>query len=133
MRMLIMEPPLNHLIALAGKPVEIRLTDRARNALSARTRPLNVEMELLFSCLLRKQVRFQDHHEGAAGVPVNDRLYIHFRPVMTAACGPDLHQPEPALTDFPLAHPRAYVPHWLRIDYRKGAWLGEFGYLGQHH
>ena len=33
-----------------------------------------------------------------------------------------------SLTDFPIAKPEAYVPHWLRIDYRKGQWQGEFGY-----
>ena len=34
----------------------------------------------------------------------------------------------PPLTEFPIVNARAYMPHWLRIDYRRGEWLGEFGF-----
>jgi len=128
-----MEMTLNHSIELLGKPVDVTLTENARNALSRRTKPLAVEMELYFSCLIRKQVRFSDATNGHENKPsletrLNDRMLIRFRPVMTKACGKDYEGDEPPLTDFPIINTRAYIPHWLTIDYRNGQWSGEFGY-----
>ena len=123
---------MQHQIDIDGRPVQVELTEAARDALSRRTLPLVAEMELYFSCLIRKQVRFRDGHHHSEGETchalVNDRLCVQFRPVMTAACGKDYEGDEPPLTDFPIVKARAYVPHWLRIDYRNGQWQGEFGY-----
>jgi hypothetical protein len=88
-------------------------------------------MELYFSCLVRKQVRFHEAADNLPGesVAVNDRLRVRFRPVMTQSCHVDEIAGEaPPLTDFPVVNPAAFVPHWLRIDYRNGQWQGEFGY-----
>ena len=71
-------------ISLHDKSLEIRLTAAAQKALSQRDRPLVAEMELLFSCLLRKRVYFGD--ETAQSTPVNDRLAVRFRPIMTRHC-----------------------------------------------
>lgn len=131
--MLVMEMTLNHSIELQGKPVEVTLTENARNALSRRIKPLTVEMELYFSCLIRKQVRFSDANNGneprsPLEARLNERMRIRFRPVMTQACGKNYEGDEPPLTDFPIANPKAYIPHWLTIDHRNGQWIGEFGY-----
>lgn len=131
--MLVMEMSLNHSIELQGKPIEVKLTENARNALSRRTKPLIVEMELYFSCLIRKQVRFIDAINGLGDksrleTRLNDRMRIRFRPVMTQACGKNYEGDEPPLTDFPIANSRAYIPHWLTIDYKNDKWAGEFGY-----
>jgi hypothetical protein len=124
-------------VHLGGRQVEIDLSKAAQSALSQRSTPLWVEMELYFSCLIRKQVRFRDSApvadtSAAAHAPsyvtVNDQLHVCFRPVMTRACGKDYEGDEPPLTDFPITKPQAYVPHWLHIDYRNGQWHGEFGY-----
>jgi hypothetical protein len=48
--------------------------------------------------------------------------------VMTRVCAMAEVEGSPPVTDFPIANPRPYVPRWLTIDYRKGQWLGEFGY-----
>lgn len=130
--MLVTETSLNHQIELQGKPLEVVLSNAARNALSRRTQALGVEMELYFSCLLRKKVRFHEHHHGENSAAVNDRLHISFRPVMTAACGKDYAGEEPPLTEFPISNRQAYIPHWLHIDFRNGQWLGEFGYYNKH-
>ena len=87
-------------------------------------------MELYFSCLVRKKVRFRDAGAAAEGVAVGDKLRVSFRPVMTAHCGTDYEVEEPPLTDFPIIHRRPYIPQWLYIDYRAGNWVGEFGYAG---
>lgn len=130
--MLAIETPLDHRVELEGKPLDIVLSSSARDALSRRSHPLDVEMELYFSCLIRKRVRFQDDRDTGNTVTVNDRLRVHFRPVMTEICGKDYEGDEPPLTDFPITNSRAYIPHWLRIDFRKGQWLGEFGYHNKH-
>lgn len=114
-------------IALANKPVAIRLSASARQALAERRIPLLAEMELLFSCLIHKRVRFGDLKDEAA-VRASDRLAVRFRPVMTRACALADLADSPPLEDLALANPGPYVPRWLSIDFRRGQWLGEFGY-----
>jgi hypothetical protein len=113
-------------ITLHGKSLDIRLTRAARKALDARVTPLVAEMELLFSCLLRKRVLFGD--DAAAATPVDDRLAVRFKPIMTRRCSIAEGGAHPPSERFPLENPRPYVPNWLAIDYRRGAWVGEFGY-----
>lgn len=112
---------------IAGKPVRLELSRAARQALAERSEPLYVEMELYFSCLIRLRVRFPEQIEAGDGVGVTDKLIVRFRPVMTRSCGRDYEGEEPPLTDFPIARPEAFVPKWLRLDYRHGEWQGEFG------
>lgn len=114
-------------IEIDGRNVNVSLSKAANDALAQRDTPLLVEMELYFSCLIRKQVRFRDAGTDSA-IPFNERLHIAFRPVMTRACGKDYEGDEPPLTDFPIVNAKAYVPRWLRIDYHRGQWQGEFGY-----
>jgi hypothetical protein len=139
--MLVMEMTLNHSIELLGKYIDVTLSQSARNALSRRTKPIAVEMELYFSCLIRKQVRFSDANTNSDNsakqkpsfeTRLNDRMRIRFHPVMTKACGKDFEGDEPPLTDFPITNPKAYVPHWLKIDYQKDTWVGEFGYSSKN-
>lgn len=114
-------------ITLHDKTLEIRLTRAARKALALRDTPLVAEMELLFSCLLRKRVHFGEAAERST--PVNDRLAVRFRPIMTRHCSVAEGGPTPPSDDFPIANPRPYVPNWLAIDYRRGEWVGAFGYV----
>ena len=121
-------------IEIIGKQISINLSSRADKALGQRDAPLMVEMELYFSCLIRKKVRFYDAPQaGDASLraELSPQLTIQFRPVMTRSCGRDYEGDEPPLTDFPIANPKPYVPHWLRIDFRNGEWQGEFGYASQ--
>jgi len=116
-------------ITIEGKNVAVETSAAADRALSDRGQPLLAEMELYFSCLIRKQVRFHNAGDFGNEVAVTDGLNVRFRPVMTAKCGIDYEGDEPPLSDFPIVKPQAYVPHWLRIDYRRGEWVGEFGYM----
>ncbi len=115
-------------VKILGKSVRVECSKSAERALSALTRPLAVEMELYFSCLIRKKVRFGDKAHSREFVPVNGQLGIAFRPVMTRACKVEDAGGEAPLADFPIANPAAFVPHWLKIDYRDGNWQGEFGF-----
>jgi len=128
--------PQQQSIEINGRTVAIELSTAAITALAARVTPLLAEMELFFSCLIRKKVRFRDATATAQNadettsttVTLGDHLQVCFRPVMTRVCGKDYEGDEPPLTDFPIVNARAYVPRWLHIDYRKEQWLGEFGF-----
>ncbi|MCG6887243.1 MAG: hypothetical protein LJE74_08550 [Proteobacteria bacterium] len=114
-------------IKIYNKPVQLQLSSAAQRALAARNKPLYAEMELYFSCLIRLKVRFYDHAEHGNGITAGDKLVVSFRPVMTRTCGNDYEGDEPPLTDFPIARKEAFVPKWLRIDFQRGQWIGEFG------
>jgi hypothetical protein len=113
-------------ITLHDKSLEVRLTVAAQKALARRATPLVAEMELLFSCLLRKRVHFGESAEHTT--PVNERLAVRFTPIMTRRCSVAEGGAHPPSESFPLENPRPYVPNWLTIDYRRGEWVGDFGY-----
>lgn len=119
---------MNTTVTVEHKPVRVRLSAAAQRALAARSQPLLVEMELYFSCLIRKRVRFRDLDAAAGTTPVNEHLHLRFHPVMTATCGVDHQGDEPPLTDFPISNVGAFVPRWLHIDCRDGDWTGQFGF-----
>ena len=114
-------------IELLGRKVTVSLSSAAVTALARRDKSLVAEMELYFSCLIRKKVRFRENLEGEI-VYVTDQLSVRFRPVMTAVCGIDYEGDEPPLTDFPIKKPESFVPHWLKLDFKKDKWIGEFGF-----
>ena len=113
-------------VTLHDKTLEVRLTAAAQKALAKRDRPLVAEMELLFSCLLRKRVHFGESAEQST--PVSARLAVRFTPIMTRSCSVAEGGGAPPSEGFPLENPRPYVPNWLAIDYRRGKWVGDFGY-----
>lgn len=119
---------LPFIATLEGKSIRILLSNAAQHALAQRTTPLIAEMELYFSCLIRLRVRFYDSDEKATATPVNNQLSIRFRPVMSRRCDPHAVNGKPPLDDFPIVRRAPYVPHWLSLDYKKGEWMGEFGY-----
>jgi len=51
-------------VKIQGKMVAVTLSNTALKALSSRNKMLVAEMELYFSCLIRKQVRFKENLEG---------------------------------------------------------------------
>jgi len=115
-------------VEILGRDVRVILSDKASQQLAKRSKPLFAEMELYFSCLIRKKVRFHDKSHDLAAIQVMDKLKISFHPVMTAACGKDYEGDEPPLTDFPINKPELFVPHWLKIDYHHNQWQGDFGF-----
>ena len=71
-----------------GKPVRIEWTAGAEAALRARTRPLIVELELYFSCLVKKFVHVREDAGEHALAWVDERLAFYFRPVTSTSCAP---------------------------------------------
>jgi hypothetical protein len=115
-------------IEIEGKSMAVEVTDEAATVLRSRSQALLAEIELYFSCLIRKQVRFRETEIPVTAKAVTDNLVLTFRPVMTKACGKDYEGDEPPLTEFPIENTRPYVPRWVKIDFRSGQWHGEFGY-----
>ena len=116
-------------VELLGKSVEIELTESAARHLDRREHHLCLEMELYFSCMIRKQVNVRAAIDNGMSVFVNDKLEVGFRPVVTRGCSVSACNGEsPPVSDFPIVKPECYVPNWLKVDFRKGKWSGEFGY-----
>jgi len=112
-------------VALGGRPVKLTLSPAAEAALAARETPLTAVLELYFSCLIRKRVRFLEGE--TAGQAAYPGLWMDFRSVMTRACPVHGEGGPPPLTDFPLVRREAFTPRWARLDH-DGAWRGEFGW-----
>ena len=115
-------------VEILNKSVRVEWSKAADKALFSRSTPLSVEMELYFSCLIRKKVRFCDKAHSDVFLPVNERLGVAFRPVVTKVCKPVSETEEMELVDFSIKNPAAFVPRWLKIAYRRGVWEGDFGY-----
>jgi len=111
-------------------PFDIRLSRSALRRLQQQHVPLLVELELYFSCLLRKRVRFPDNAPADA-LPLpcpHPMLEVRFRPVMTRACSMAEVDSAPDLEAFPIRRPASFRPRWLQLDFRDGRWTGEFGF-----
>ncbi|MGD8347738.1 MAG: hypothetical protein PVI79_00810 [Gammaproteobacteria bacterium] len=115
-------------VALGERRVEIRWTERAARELQRRGRPLVIELQLYFSCVVKKRVLF---HERAPvdSVPVTDELRLAFRAVTSAACDPlefANSYPQGEILSAPAA--ARMVPRHVELDFRRGDWQGEFYY-----
>ena len=107
-------------IALQDRSVNIEISPLAWTILNNRESPLGVEMELYFSCLLRKKVRFYEQYQTDLvddEITVNDKLQVRFNAVMTESCSVESTL-TPPLVAFPIARIKPYVPRWLRIGYK---------------
>ncbi|HUX89754.1 MAG TPA: hypothetical protein VMV48_03590 [Gallionellaceae bacterium] len=111
---------------ILGKKVLVEWSVAADKAMGALSSPLLVEMELYFSCLIRKVVRFNRNPSLQYSVSVTPRLTVGFRPVVTKACSVSEVEDEPPLEDFQAVRPEAFVPKKLFIDFKRGQWVGEF-------
>ena len=113
-------------VEILGKKVRVEWSPSAHKQMQQLAEPLLVEMELYFSCLIRKAVRFGSEAQSKHYVDAAPKLKVGFRPVMTKVCRVSDHEGAPPVEDFPIVKPEAFVPKRLAIDYRKGRWAGEF-------
>jgi len=113
-------------IEILGKKILVEWSASADKKLQSLAEPLLVEMELYFSCLIRKAVRFGGDAQASNFISAAPGLKVGFRPVMTKACNVNDFEVAPPVEDFPIVKPEAFVPKRLTIDYKSGKWLGEF-------
>jgi len=117
---------MNRNITLDGKTLRVELSQSAEQQLALRQQPLQVEMELYFSCLIRKRVVFHEPAQQQTVAAGEAQLDITFRPVMTRECGIDYDGTEPPVTDFPIVNKAAFTPRLLSIDFVNRQWQGQF-------
>ncbi len=116
-------------VRLNYKTLEVNWTKRAEAALNSRKLPLYVEMQLYFSCVVKKRVVFHDQPGFGSVAAVNDKLQVCYRAIQSAACDPETlarEYPEQRLLDSKAAE--NMQPSTLSIDFRNGQWLGETGF-----
>ena len=77
---------MQNTVEILGKKVLVEWSPSADKKLQELDQPLAVEMELYFSCLIRKAVRFGGDAQAVNFAFAAPRLKIGFRPVMTKAC-----------------------------------------------
>lgn len=116
---------------MQSKSIRLTLTRSTQKRLETLEQPLNVELELYFSCLIRMRVVFPDR-PGDDYIPVaasHEKLKVYFHPVMTSHCVvDDIRGRAPDTETFPIKKPEKFIPHWLKLDYKHSKWSGEFGY-----
>ncbi len=121
--------PYKHIemLMLDGQQINIALTDRAQQALHQRSQPLVVEMQLYFSCMVKKRTIFHTGTDAPTSTPINQHLGIAFRCVQSESCDPEefaAHYPGKktlVTTSAIKMHPRE-----LYIDHKNDQWTGEF-------
>ncbi|MCK5481090.1 MAG: hypothetical protein KAJ06_08085 [Gammaproteobacteria bacterium] len=120
---------MDKLVEIHGRPMKLSISKAAAKQLRQRTEPLLLEMELYFSCLVRKRVYVKESAGKAEAISLGDKLKVWFRPVVTETCAMrDVERDNPPVKDMPIAEPERYFPHWLTLDFRRGKWRAEFGY-----
>ena len=115
-------------VVINGRDVSVEWTDAAASELARRPRPLVVELELYFSCLVKKFVHFHEEAGGRETVAANDKLRLYFRPVTSTACSFEVaerlgRQPE---IDLHSAAVSKIAPRRVSIDFARGAWQGHY-------
>ena len=118
----------NGTVQINGRPVLVEWTRSASRELAKRAQPLVVELELYFSCLIKKFVHFHEAIPDRITTAVTDKLVIFFRPVTSTACSFEVadrlgRQPEIEL-DTP--NSRKIAPRLVKIDFVHGQWQGNY-------
>ncbi len=115
-------------VSINRRKVDIGWTERAERELRRRERPLVVEMQLYFSCVVKKRVLFHEQADFDT-VAVNDKLRLGFRTVASAVCDPrEFAANYPAAQVLSDRRASAMVPRRLEIDFKQGAWQSRFLY-----
>ncbi len=115
-------------VLLNDRPVSVNISEAGLRRLKKTAKPLLIEVELYFSCLIKKACHFRELENIDDYVRVIDGLYIHFRATMTHKCSIDEFENDKA-ADFPIVNQKPYIPKWVNLDFYGNEWDGEFGYV----
>ena len=115
-------------VVINGRNVSVEWTRAAANELERRPHPLFVELELYFSCLVKKFVHFREDARGKPAVAASDKLLLYFRPVTSTACSFEVaerlgRQPEMELHNAAVGK---IAPRKVRLDFAGGVWRGSY-------
>lgn len=116
-------------IQLKQRNMKISWSHAADRALSGLTRPLYVDLQLHFSCLVKKRVIFHSEppQPNAAGfVPVSDRLFVRFSPVTSVACSLEEGVGGQPVQPVETASVEKMIPRFVYLDFHRGHWRGKY-------
>jgi len=114
------------IITLRDNPLKVSWTHRAEHALELRDKPLIAEMQLYFSCMVKKRVLFHNETEFNT-VAVNEKLQVLFRLVQSQKCSPEeFAQNHPVKQEFKTSRALKMKPKSLEIDFKNGHWIGSY-------
>lgn len=110
------------IIKMGDREIEVFCSPRADIALAKRDQALIVEARLSFGCLVRKEVRFLELPAAENAIKVNMKLWLLVTTFLPAVC-------EIGAQGQAVASPRLreFAPKWVRIDYTRGRWIGDYG------
>ena len=118
---------MKHQVELNSKQISVTVSKSALRSLEKAAKPLLIEVELYFSCLIKKVCHFREIENIDDYVRVMDGLYVHFRATMTNKCSIEEFDKDKT-ADFPIVDQKPYIPKWLNIDFSDNKWAGDFGY-----
>ena len=115
-------------VRINQRDVDVCWTGRAEAALQSSQQPLIIELQLYFSCVVKKRVLFHRQVEFDTAT-VNNRLKLAFRPIASAVCDPqEFAMNHPLGKDLSRGVAGRMVPGRVEIDFRRGEWEGQFHY-----
>jgi len=118
-------------VRINQRELVVSWTGRADRALQKLQSPLMIELQLYFSCVVKKRVLFHRQVDFET-TRVNPFIEIAFRPIASAACNPeDFARDFPEGKDLSQGVAARMVPTRVEIDYRNGQWYGQFAYGGR--
>ena len=116
----------NATVLLRDKSLLVSWTKRADQALKKRTQPLIAEMQLYFSCVVKKRVLFHDD-ASEPSISVNPNLAIRFRAVPASSCSPEeFARNYPIDGEFDSQASKQMRPSQLNIDFKNQQWIANF-------
>jgi len=108
------------------KDIKVAWTRRAEQAFSLRTTTLIVEMQIYFSCVVKKRVLFHEQLDMES-LPVTDKISIISRAVQSDTCSAEeFARNYPVKQELTSTAAKRMYPRLLNIDYINNQWLGEF-------
>jgi len=90
-------------------------------------RPIYVGMELYFTYFMQKKVVFLEEKPKNKVTKITDYLYMYYKPLQAKSCKlKDLKGDSFDAVEMPVTRIKALTPKHIKIDLKKGKWLGSF-------
>ena len=106
--------------------IDVEWSQRAESQLSQRSSPLIMEMQIYFSCVIKKRVLFHDEI-WLDTVAVGDHMEICYRAVESNSCDPvEFANNFPVKGSFGTDAASKMHPKKLSVDFKNGDWVAEF-------
>ena len=113
-------------VELNRRPLLLCWTQRAQRQFEQSEQSLVVEMQLYFSCVVKKRVLFH-HHRDIDSSQLNQRFGVSFSAVSSAACDPvEFAKNYPQGKDLSAGLTSNMSPKRVEIDFCRGRWEGQF-------